>query len=114
VLYSLTKINVLYIYGRKYFTIQNIFMVHYLYFIADFCKRKINNFHPYNVLLAIATNIPVQLLCHIYAKWPRLSLKSAKTPGTFITKWCQIILQNYTTDIIFNLYIQNIIFIKFN
>ncbi len=41
--------------------VQNIFMEHDLYLISnDFWHtRKIDNFDPYNVLLAIATNIPV-------------------------------------------------------
>ncbi len=43
----------------------NIFMEHDLYLISynDFfgIKEKINNFDPYNVLLAIITNIPVLL-----------------------------------------------------
>ncbi len=38
--------------------LQNIFMVHDLYFH----KRQMYNFDPYNVLLAIATNIPVLLM----------------------------------------------------
>ncbi len=40
--------------------LQNIFMEHDLYLCPnDFWhKRKINNFDPYNVFLAIATNIP--------------------------------------------------------
>ncbi len=45
--------------------LQNIFMEHDLYLIYpnDFWhKRKIYNFDPYNVLLAIATNIPVWLM----------------------------------------------------
>ncbi len=42
------------------FTVQNIFMEHDL---NDFChKRKMYNFDPYNVLLSIATNIPVLLM----------------------------------------------------
>ncbi len=42
---------------------QNIFIEH-LYLISnDFWhKRKIDNFDPYYVLLAIATNIPVLLM----------------------------------------------------
>ncbi len=49
--------------------VQNIFMEHDLYFCH---KRKIYNFDPYNVFLAIATNIPVLLMTafvlqgHIY------------------------------------------------
>ncbi len=45
--------------------LQNIFMEHDLYLIYpnDFWhKRKIDNFDPYNVLLAIAKNIPVPLM----------------------------------------------------
>ncbi len=44
--------------------VQNIFMDHDLYLISmDFWhKIKINHFDPYNVLLAIATNIPVLLM----------------------------------------------------
>ncbi len=40
--------------------LQNIFMEHDLYLISnDFWhKRKTHNFDPYNVFLAIATNIP--------------------------------------------------------
>ncbi len=44
--------------------LQNIFMEHDLYLISynDFWhKRKIDHFDPYNVLLVIATNIPVLL-----------------------------------------------------
>ncbi len=43
--------------------LQNIFMEHDLYLCPnDFWhKRKINNLDPYNVFLAIATNIPQQL-----------------------------------------------------
>ncbi len=39
--------------------LQNIFMEHYLFLILYFFwhKRQINNFDPYNVLLAIATKI---------------------------------------------------------
>ncbi len=37
--------------------LQNIFMEHVFWH-----KRKINNFDPYNLLLAIATNIPVLLM----------------------------------------------------
>ncbi len=47
----------------------------------DFChKRKINNFDPYNVLLAVATNIPVLLMTafvlqgHIYTVCMYISL----------------------------------------
>ncbi len=42
---------------------QNIFMEHDLYLISyDFWhKININNFDPYNVFLAIATNIPERL-----------------------------------------------------
>ncbi len=40
--------------------VQNIFMEDDLYLIYKFFwhKRKINHFDPYNVFLAIATNIP--------------------------------------------------------
>ncbi len=38
--------------------LQNIFMEHDLYLRH---KRKIHNFDPYNVFLAIATNIPQRL-----------------------------------------------------
>ncbi len=40
---------------------QNIFMEHDLYLISYvfWHKRKIYNFDPYNVFLAIATNMPV-------------------------------------------------------
>ncbi len=39
-------------------------MEHDLYLISDdfWYKIKINNFDPYNVLLVIATNIPVLLM----------------------------------------------------
>ncbi len=38
--------------------LRNIFMEHDLYLISyDFWHKKINNFDPYNVLLAIATNM---------------------------------------------------------
>ncbi len=55
--------------------LQNIFMEHDLYFILMIYfwhKRKMDNVDPYNVLLAIATNIPVLLMTgfvlqgHIY------------------------------------------------
>jgi len=44
--------------------LQNIFMKHDLYLNPnDFWqKRKISNFDPYNLLLAIATNTPVRLV----------------------------------------------------
>ncbi len=44
--------------------IQNIFMEHDLSLYSNdfWLKRKIYNFDPHNVLLAIATNIPVQLM----------------------------------------------------
>ncbi len=49
--------------------VQNIFMEHDLYFnilciiYYDFWnKRKIYNFDPYNIFLAIATNIPQRLM----------------------------------------------------
>ncbi len=43
--------------------LQNIFMEHDLYLIFNdfWYKRKMYNFGPNNVLLAIATNIPVVL-----------------------------------------------------
>ncbi len=37
-------------------------MKHDLNILMIFGKRKIDNFDPYNVLLAIATNIPVLLM----------------------------------------------------
>ncbi len=40
--------------------LQNIFMEHDLYLLDFWHKRKMDNFDSYNVLLAIATNIPVQ------------------------------------------------------
>ncbi len=41
----------------------NIFMEHDLNILMIFChKRKMYNFDSYNVLLAIATNIPVLLM----------------------------------------------------
>ncbi len=44
--------------------LQNILMEHDL--TNDFChKRKIYNFDPYNVFLAIATNIPQRLKCFV-------------------------------------------------
>ncbi len=44
------------------FTVGNIFMEHDLNIYNDFWhKVKIYNFEPYNVLLSIATNIPVLL-----------------------------------------------------
>ncbi len=53
--------------------VLNIFMEHDLNILMIFgIKKKINNFDPYNVLLAIATNIPVLLMTafvlqgHIY------------------------------------------------
>ncbi len=44
--------------------LQNIFMEHDLYLILhnDFRHKGKYNFDPYNVLLAIATNIPVLLM----------------------------------------------------
>ncbi len=43
--------------------LQNIFMEHDLNILINFChKRKMYNFEPYNVLLSIATNIPVLLM----------------------------------------------------
>ncbi len=52
-----------YIYGRKFtkylhgtWSLLNILMIFWP-------KRKMYNFDPYNVLLAIATNIPVLVLC---------------------------------------------------
>ncbi len=43
--------------------VQNIFMEHDLKYPNDFWhKRKIYHFDPYNVLLAIATNIAVLLM----------------------------------------------------
>ncbi len=42
--------------------LQNIFMEHDLYPNDFWHKRKIDNFDPYNVSLAIATNIPVLLM----------------------------------------------------
>ncbi len=44
--------------------LQNIFMEHDLnILIVFYYKRKMYNFDPYNVLLAIATNIPVTYDC---------------------------------------------------
>ncbi len=41
----------------------NIFMEHDLNILIDFWhKRKMDNFDSYNVLLSIATNIPVLLM----------------------------------------------------
>ncbi len=40
----------------------NIFMEHYLNILMIFDKIKIYNFDPYNVFLAIATNIPQRLM----------------------------------------------------
>ncbi len=43
--------------------LQNIFMEHDLLYPNDFwLKRKLHNFDPYSVFLAIATNIPVLLM----------------------------------------------------
>ncbi len=42
--------------------LQNIFMEHDQYPNDFWLKRKIYNFDPYNVLLSIATNIPVLLM----------------------------------------------------
>ncbi len=42
--------------------VQNIFMEHDLNILMIFVKRKMYNFDPYNVLLSIATNIPVLLM----------------------------------------------------
>ncbi len=63
--------------------LQNIFMEHDFYCPNDFWhKRKINNCDPYDVFLAIATNIPVLLMTafvlqgHIwhFPTWANLSL----------------------------------------
>ncbi len=40
----------------------NIFMEHDLNILMIFGVKQIDNFDPYNVLLAIATNIPVLLM----------------------------------------------------
>ncbi len=51
--------------GFDIFTVwnlRNIFMEHDLYLISYWHKRQIDHFDPYNVLLVIATNIPVQLM----------------------------------------------------
>ncbi len=42
--------------------LQNIFMEHDLNILMIFGIKKNNNFDPYNVLLSIATNIPVLLV----------------------------------------------------
>ncbi len=45
-------------------------MEHDLNILMIFChKRKINNFDPYNVFLAIATNIPQQLMTGFVHVW---------------------------------------------
>ncbi len=51
--------------GFDIFTVgnlKNIFMEHDLYLIYEWHKRQIDHFDPYNVLLVIATNIPVLLM----------------------------------------------------
>ncbi len=40
--------------------LQNIFMEHNLNILMIFSIKKIYNFDPYNILFAIATNIPQQ------------------------------------------------------
>ncbi len=42
--------------------VQNIFMEHDLNILMTFGIKEKHNFDPYNVLLAIATNIPVLLM----------------------------------------------------
>ncbi len=49
------------VYYNFFFFLQNIFMEHDLNILMIFDKRKIYNIDPYNVLLAIATNIPQRL-----------------------------------------------------
>ncbi len=47
--------------------LQNIFMEHDLNILMIFWhKRKIYNFDPYNVFLAIATNIPQQFKTSVH------------------------------------------------
>jgi len=43
----------------------NIFMEHDLNILMIFGMKKKDNFDPYNVLLAIATNIPVLLMTFV-------------------------------------------------
>ncbi len=43
--------------------------------LTIFGKRKIVNFDPYNVLLAIATNIPVRLMKGVVFQGHKLHLK---------------------------------------
>ncbi len=50
-------INVYY----NFFILPNIFMEYDLNILMIFDKRKMYNFDPYNVLLAIATNVPQRL-----------------------------------------------------
>ncbi len=59
---SFEKMKLWYIYGKKFTKyLHGIWSL--LKYPNDFChKRKMDNFEPYNVLLAIATNIPVLLM----------------------------------------------------
>ncbi len=59
----------------------NIFMEHDLYLIFNdfWYKRKMYNFGPNNVLLAIATNIPVVLKTGFVAQNKRSSKSCVKT-----------------------------------
>ncbi len=52
------------------FTVDNNYMEHNHNILMIFDKIKMYNFDPYNVLLAIATNIPQRLktLGHIYRR----------------------------------------------
>ncbi len=61
--------------------LQNIFMEHDLYLIFNdfWYKRKMYNFGPNNVLLAIATNIPVVLKTAFVAQNKRSSKSCVKT-----------------------------------
>ncbi len=61
--------------------LQNIFMEHDLYLIFNdfWYKRKMYNFGPNNVLLAIATNIPVVLKTGFVLQNKRSSKSCVKT-----------------------------------
>ncbi len=66
----------------------NIFMEHDLYLIPnDFWhKRKIDNFDPYNVFLAIATNIPQRLMTDFVLQGPGLPRFENKKVIYYYTK----------------------------
>ncbi len=56
------------------FTVQNIFMEHDLISNDFWHKSKMYHFDPYNVLLAIATNIPVLLMTACVTRCKHTSL----------------------------------------